>query len=142
MLFRSIPNEVPALDCDCNEFEGISFFSDGIQLSKHFNLGQLSSRAVVVKEKVAAQRGLTTGQIVCNLKNLAVNCLDKIKDKYPDMIVTNAFRLDVASRSNVSDHGMGMAADLQFPSIRPSQYYEIINWIAENVPYKIGRAHV
>jgi hypothetical protein len=129
-------NDVAILDCDCNEFEGISFFSDGIQLSKHFNLGQLSSRAVVVKEKVTSQRGLTTGQIVCNLKNLAVNCLDKIKDQYPDMIVTNAFRLDVTGRTNVSDHGMGMAADLQFPSVRPSQYYEIINWIADNVQYK------
>lgn len=130
------PNTVQALDCDCNEFQGISFFSDLIQLSKHFNLGQLSSRAVVIKEKVAAQRGLTQGQIVCNLKNLAVNCLDKIKDKYPDMIVTNAFRLDQAGRTNVSDHGMGMAADLQFPTLKPSQYYEIVNWIAQNVPYK------
>ena len=100
------------------------------------HLGQLSSKAIVVKEKVTSQRGLTEGQIVCNLKNLAVNCLDKIKEKYPDMIVTNAFRLDVSGRTNVSDHGMGMAADLQFTSIQPNKYYEIVNWIAENIPYK------
>jgi hypothetical protein len=131
-----LQNQVPIADCDCNEFEGINFFSDVIQLSKYFNLGQLSSRAVVIKERVVAQRGLTTGQIVCNLKNLAVNCLDKIKEKYPDMIVTNAFRLDRPDRTNISDHGMGMAADLQFPSIQPSQYFEIINWIAANVQYK------
>lgn len=129
-------NEIQPLECDCNEFEGLNFFPDGLKLSKYFNLGQLSSRAVVVKEKVVAQRGLTQGQIVCNLKNLAVNCLDKIKDKYPDMIVTNAFRLDKSDRTNVSDHGVGMAADIQFPSIQASQYFEIINWIAENVAYK------
>ena len=129
-------NGLTPLDCNCNEFEGRTFFSDNIQLSKYFNLGQLSSRAVVVKEKVTSQRGLTTGQIVCNLKNLAVNCLDKIKEKYPDMVVTNAFRLDKADRKNVSDHGVGMAADLQFPSVQPSQYFEIIKWVADNVPYK------
>ena len=67
---------------------------------------------------------------------MAVNCLDKIKEKYPNMLVTNAFRTDVAGRSNISDHGLGMAADLQFPNVRASQYYEIINWIAENVQYK------
>lgn len=129
-------NQIPLVECDCNEFQGITFFSDNIQLSRYFNLGQLSSRAIVIKEKVVAQRGLSTGQIVCNLKNLAVNCLDKIKEQYPDMIVTNAFRLDKSDRTNVSDHGTGMAADLQFTSIQPSQYYEIINWIAENVAYK------
>lgn len=128
-------NIVPA-ECDCGEFEGLTFFADGLQLSKYFNLGQLSTRAVVIKEKVVAQRGLTEGQIVCNLKNLAVNCLDKIKEQYPDMIITNAFRLDRSDRINSSDHGIGMAADIQFPSITPAKYYEIVNWIAENVPYK------
>ena len=67
---------------------------------------------------------------------MAVNCLDKIKEKYPDMIVTNAFRLDRVGRTNVSDHGMGMAADLQFPTLKPSQYYEIVLWISQNVQYK------
>lgn len=130
------PSIAEPVECDCNEFANVNFFADGIQLSRYFNLGQLSSKAVVVKERVTAQRGLTQGQIVCNLKNLAVNCLDKIKEKYPDMIVTNAFRLDKSGRTNVSDHGMGMAADLQFPSVTPNKYFEIINWIAENVPYK------
>jgi hypothetical protein len=129
-------NDAALIECDCNEFEGVTFFADAIQLSKYFNLGQLSSKAVVVKEKVISQRGLTQGQIVCNLKNLAVNCLDKIKEQYPDMVVTNAFRLDKAGRTNVSDHGVGRAADLQFPTVSPSKYYEIVNWIAENIPYK------
>lgn len=128
--------EVDAIPCDCNEFQGVSVFPDSIKLSKYYNLGQLSSQSAVVKEKVVDQRGLTRGQIVCNLKNLAVNCLDKIKEKYPDVVVTNAFRTDKGGRTNVSDHGTGMAADLQFPSIPASRYFEVVNWIAANVPYK------
>jgi hypothetical protein len=133
---ETLDNQIDPTECDCGEFASTTVFPDNLQLSKFFNLGQLSSRSAVIKEKVTAQRGLTQGQIVCNLKNLAVNCLDKIKTKYPDMIVTNAFRLDKASRTNVSDHGTGMAADIQFPSVQPSQYFEIIKWIADNVPYK------
>ena len=129
-------NNIPVTDCDCNEFQGVTVFPDILKLSKYYTLGDLSSKAVVVKERVIAQRGLNKGQIICNLKNLAVNCLDKIKEKYPDVIVTNAFRLDKAGRSNVSDHGIGMAADIQFPSARPSDYFDIANWIAANIPYK------
>ena len=104
-------------------------------VSKYFTLGQLSSRAIVVKEKVVSQRGLSVPQIVCNLKNLSVNCLDRIKDKYPDMIVTNAFRLDKPGKSS-ADHGTGMAADIQFTKVTASDYFTIVQWIAENIPFK------
>jgi hypothetical protein len=124
------------VECDCTEFQGVTLFPDGLQLSKYFNLGQLSSRAAVVNDRVVAQRGLGRSQIVCNLKNLAVNCLDKIKEQYPDMIVTNAFRVDKEDRTNTSDHGVGMAADLQFTTRRPSDYFQIVQWIAANIPYK------
>jgi hypothetical protein len=121
--------------CDCTEFNSFNEFPDTLKLSRYYNLGELSSRAIVVKEKVTAQRGFTVAQIVCNLKNLSVNCLDKIKTKYPDMIVTNAFRLDKPGKSS-SDHGAGMAADIQFTKASASDYYTIVQWIAENVPYK------
>lgn len=126
----------PVIPCDCNEFEGVTNFPDGLQLSKYYNLGDLSSRAAAVQETVIAQRGLTKPQIICNLKNLAVNCLDMIKEKYPDMIVTNAFRLDNSSGKNISDHGTGMAADLQFTSASTSDYFEIVKWITSNVQHK------
>jgi hypothetical protein len=131
-----VENTVEPQECDCSEFQGVTTFPDGLQLSKYFKLGQLSSQAVVVHEKVTAQRGLGRSQIVCNLKNLAVNCLDKIKEQYPDMIVTNAFRLDREGRTNTSDHGTGMAADLQFTTRKPSDYFAIAQWIAQNIPYK------
>jgi hypothetical protein len=122
------------VNCDCTEFNSFNEFPDSLKLSKYFNLGELSSRAVVVKQKVVENRGLTPAQITCNLKNLAVNCLDKIKETYPDMFVTNAFRLD--KQYTTSDHGTGMAADIQFTKATATDYYTIVQWIAENVPYK------
>jgi hypothetical protein len=120
---------------DCSEFASFNEFPDTIKLSKYYNLGQLSSRAIVVKEKVVPQRGLSTAQIVCNLKNLSVNCLDRIKDQYSDMIITNAFRLDRPGRTS-ADHGLGMAADIQFTKASASDYFTIVQWIAENIPFK------
>lgn len=124
-----------AATCDCTEFNSFNEFPDTLKLSKYYNLGELSSKAIVVKEKVQTQRGLTVPDIVCNLKNLAVNALDKIKTQYPDMIVTNAFRLDKPGKSS-SDHGAGMAADIQFTKASASDYFTIVQWIAENIPYK------
>jgi len=129
-------NSLKGVPCNCTEFNSINEFPGTIKLSKYFTLADLSSNSAVVKEAVVSQRGLPKRQIVCNLKNLAVNCLDKIKDKYPDMFVTNAFRIDKAGRSAVSDHGTGMAADIQFSKASRSDYYSIVQWISENVPFK------
>jgi hypothetical protein len=118
--------------CDCSEFININTFPDSLRLSKHITLGAISTRAVVSSYKVVDFNGLNKADIVCNLKHLAVNCLDKIKDKYPDMIITSGFR----NKSNSSDHGKGMAADLQFRNHSKNQYFEIIKWIEQNVPYK------
>ena len=61
-----------------------------------------------------------------------MNCLDPIKEKYPDMIITSGFRRG----ENQEDHGRGMAADLQFTKRNKAEYYEIARWIKSNVPFK------
>jgi len=121
--------------CDCSEFASLNELPDTAILSRYYTLGDLSSRSKVVKEKVVAQRGLSVSEIVCNLKQLAVNCLDKILDLYPDMVVIDAFRLDTAERIS-TDHGAGMAADIQFTNANPNDYFIIIQNIAKNVPHK------
>ncbi|NBO99973.1 MAG: hypothetical protein EBU90_07560 [Proteobacteria bacterium] len=118
--------------CDCDEFINVNTFPDTLKLSKHFTLGAVSSRAAASSYSVVDFGGLKKSDIVCNLKHLAVNCLDLIKDKYPDMIVTSGFR----SIGTSSDHGRGMAADLQFRTQDKSKYFEIIRWIEQNVPHK------
>lgn len=130
-----IPDNTPNI-LSCEDFKSLSTFPDYLVLSKYFNLGQLSSRSSVIRQPVIDQRGLKKSDIVCNLKNLAVNCLDPIKEKYPNMFVTNAFRKPLGSSAGKSDHEIGCAADLQFANASPKEYFEIAKWIKDNVPFK------
>jgi hypothetical protein len=79
-----------------------------------------------------AQRGLSEAEIVNNLKILGVNCLDKIREKYPDVMITSGFRIGPEN----SDHNIGCAADLMFRKTSFEEYKEIADWIYQNVPYK------
>jgi mitochondrial fission protein ELM1 len=63
-----------------------------MKLSKYFTLGDLSTRPAATSYAVKDQNGLTAAEIVGNLKHLAVNVLDKVKEQYPDMIITSGFR--------------------------------------------------
>ena len=104
-----------------------------LQLSTHFNLGQLSKYSVVSKTAIptGGQHGLTQQKIIDNLKTLAVHALDPIKNQYPNMFVTNAFR----PAKGTSQHERGQAADMQFTGVSKSEYYEIAQWIRANVPH-------
>lgn len=115
--------------------------ADNIRLSTHFQLGMLSKHALEAPSAVVAQHGLSVEQIVQNLQVLCQNSLEKIKGKYPDVIVTSGFRSAAAQKGvkygakDVSKHELGMAADLQFSRADRNQYYEIAKWIKDNVPY-------
>lgn len=141
-MVDSVPNEststeeLPPItpestECSCEEFKQYKTFPDTIKLSKYYTLGSLTTRTPAASYELVANKGLSKAQIACNLKTLAVNCLDKIKDKYPDMLITNAFRATGAANS---DHETGCAADLQFKNHSFSQYYEIVQWIYQNIP--------
>lgn len=108
--------------------------ADNLKVSPNFNLGQLSKHTPAGSHTIRAQHGLTSTEIVGNLQLLAVNCLEKIKARYPDMVVTSAFR---SSTGGKSQHERGMAADMQFPRANKNkaEYYEIAKWIKDNVPY-------
>ena len=112
-------------------------FDDNLQLSKYFNLGQLSNKSALPQVRVHAQRNLSSAEIVCNLKLLAVNSLDKIKERYPDMFVSNAFRNPEGASAGRSQHEIGQAADIQFHSANKNKdlYYDIVLWIKDNVPH-------
>jgi len=89
---------------------------------------------------LVAQRGLTEKQIVYNLKQLTVNCLDPIKAKFPDMKINSAFRpvttTVTGSNSETSDHGLGAAADIKFTNTRFKDYRDIAQWIVQNIPHR------
>ena len=104
-----------------------------LPLSNHFTLGQLSKNSVVAKTKIqkGGNKGFTQKQIIDKLKTLAIHVLDPIKDQYPDMIVTNAYR----GKSTGSQHNVGEAADIQFPGVAKREYYTRVQWIRENIPH-------
>lgn len=123
--------EIKPIPGSCDAFLNRTDIPDSTMLSKHFSLGSLTTGVALPSErnKVRAHMGKSIGQIVCNLKQLAENTLDPIRDHYPNMIITNAFRLN----TNGSQHNIGSAADTQYPGVAKKDYYEIAKWIKDNV---------
>jgi len=126
-----VPEET---DCDFIRNMDTSKFSSSLVLSKYFNLGQVTSNWT---RKPCNQFGLTPQDIVCNLRNLCVNVLDPIKERWPNMIITNAFRKpgDVSASSKVSQHYKGQAADIVLGGFSRTEHYEAIQEIQQLVPY-------
>lgn len=109
-------------------------FADTYRLSTNYDLGDLSSRAVVSKYKVRPQHGLTVPEIVENLQNIAVNVAEPILALRSDMIVTSGFRR-AKSPTSRSQHERGQAIDIQFVNASKRDYYEIANLIRKEVPF-------
>jgi hypothetical protein len=124
----------PILDAEIDSFE---YFPDTFILSKKgkrtFILGKLLKGKGLV-----AQRGLTEKEIVQNLRNLAINVLDPIQAKYPNMKISSGWRRlgDLKVSVENSDHDIGGAADLQFDNVESAGYIDIANWISKNIPHK------
>jgi hypothetical protein len=121
-----------SLPVDVSEFTNYGSFPDSLKLSKYIYLGDVTTRPSATSFALQAQMGLTKAQIVGNLKYLAVNVIDVIKEKYPDMVITSGFRAGISD----SDHNIGKAVDLQFKARSFSEYHAIAKWIKSNVPYK------
>lgn len=106
-------------------FIGQTNFTGEEQISKYAKLKDLSTNAIF-GHKVRAQGGLTEGQIVSNLQNVAVNVIDRLAEKYGrgSFIITSGFRPEAQSRGGqgLSQHGLGQAVDIQFPTLATSEY--------------------
>jgi hypothetical protein len=105
---------------------------DNLRLTPHFTVGQLSKYTPAGSHIVRAQLGYSASQIVSNMQLLAINCLEPIKEHWPEMRVTSCFR---TLNNGKSQHEKGMAADMQFASANrnPALYYEYAQWIKENI---------
>jgi GH24 family phage-related lysozyme (muramidase) len=117
-----------------NEIAGMTSYPSDLQLSKSYTLGGLTSGG---SRPVVDQQGLTKAQIVSNLKVLAENVLDTVKSMYPAININSGFRRpgDVADSSPTSQHYLGQAADIGFPSFNRTQIYEAVQEIQKAVPY-------
>ncbi len=105
-----------------------------MQLSRYFQLADLSVRCIY-PHHVNAQAGLKAEELICNLAHLSQNVLDKLMAQYPGLRVNCGFR---AYTTGKSQHEVGEAADLQWPSIKLgslSKYLEIAHYIKDSLPF-------
>ena len=110
-----------------------------IRLSKYFTLAQflnpaLGAVSIPMGGKTVAGRTFTAQQLLQNMRDLCVLCLDPIKHRYPQMTITSTFR----NNNNGSAHNVGWAADMQFSAhgFTGGQLLNVINTIAGlGIPY-------
>jgi hypothetical protein len=104
------------------------------KISSNYKLRNLSLDCTF-PHKIKAQRGLSERDIVCNLQNVAINILEPIREKYPNLIINSAFRGNPSLQGKVSQHEKGEAIDLQFRGLLPKDYLDVSDWIIKNVAF-------
>lgn len=127
------PNKAVSNDCG-SDIHNRTDFPPDLKISKYFTIGSMTKNNT---RPIIPQMGLTKDQIACNMKLLAINCMDIIKDMYPNMIITSGFRRpgDVAASSKNSRHYYGEAVDIQFPGMNREGVYNAIKKIAAAIDY-------
>jgi len=103
----------------------------GMKISDYFTL-----KDVMVSGKLRAFGGFSQRDMIANMRCLAVNCLDPIRDKYPSLFLTSGFRDYVPKGgSSTSQHMLGQAVDMKFNGFSKTQYFDIVKWIGANIPH-------
>jgi uncharacterized Zn-binding protein involved in type VI secretion len=134
------PKSPGPLSKDCADIASITPFPtgdaiDAIVLTTNYTVGKMtrSPNTTFDNPLRSASSGLSVEEIVCNLKLLAVNCVEPIRAKYPNLVLTNSWR--PPSSNPKSQHPKGQACDLQFRGVGKSEYYVIAQWIKDNISY-------
>ncbi len=75
--------------------------------------------------------------IMLNLETLTINCLDPIKQQYPNLVITSGLRVRELNKavggSQNSEHRLGRAVDIVVPG---TFTYEVFNFIvSNNIPH-------
>jgi hypothetical protein len=135
------PSKAPGpLSKSCSDIASITPFPTGnaiddIVLSPNYTVKKMTRYPSTTFDNAlrTPSQGLSVEELVCNLKLLAVNCLEPIRAQYPNMVLTNTWR---PMGSNLkSQHPLGMAADMQFRGIAKKDYYTIAQWVKDNISY-------
>jgi len=124
------PNPSPVVPVDAMTYGDIDY---NMQLSPNYKLKDLTTGAVF-PHTIAAQNGLSTDDIINNLKALCVNILEPLREQYSGFNINSGFRRG----SSGSQHNKGMAVDIQFPALsipNSAGYNPIIEWVRINLPF-------
>jgi GH24 family phage-related lysozyme (muramidase) len=134
---KATPEDKPAvaLNTNCESLKD-SDITSSYKLSTLFTLGDVLKGSSGIPK--GTNYGLTASEIVCNLKGLAIHCLEPIKSKYPNMVITNTWRSEKVNNSvggsKTSDHLTGSAADIQLSGFNRKQHFDAIVDIQKILP--------
>jgi uncharacterized protein YcbK (DUF882 family) len=119
----------------CGDINNQETIGNSLKISNFFTIGNFTN-AAASKAQLRAFRGNTIQDMACNLKALAEQCIDPIKQQYPNVIISSGFRDFVPEGGALnSQHLYGQAADLQFPGFSKLQYFDVAQWIKANVNF-------
>jgi GH24 family phage-related lysozyme (muramidase) len=115
-----------AIPTSCDAIMKETDFTWNYRLSENFSL---KNTVVGSNPELPSQcYGKSAAEIVCNLKHLAVNVLEPVKSKYPNMIITNTWRSESKNKrvggSATSKHMTGQAVDIQFRGFNKKQTFD------------------
>ena len=127
-------NNVKLVPASCDILYSMDKFSPSLQLTPRINLGMLTKNGSRVPRAV---RGISAQDVVCNLKTLSENCLDRIFEMYPSAIITSGLRIpgQTAGESSRSQHHLGQAADIIINGFSRREHYEAVLELQKVVPY-------
>ena len=121
---------------DCSDiYDHVGVFPGNFVLSPNFTLAMLTTETFVSNVQLRAQAGLTQKDIVCNLRQLCVNILEKLFELYPtkDWRVNSGFRqASLTDSGKISQHGLGQAVDVEFLNMTKSEKYEFARDFLQN----------
>lgn len=107
-------------------------WNDSTPLTTNFTIGKLT-KCVAGSGTVKAQNGLSEKEILCNLKQLAENCLEPLVEKYGKSKVQ--INSGLRNGSGKSQHDKGQAADVHLRGFSQDEFIEAMKWIRDNLPF-------
>lgn len=81
---------------------------------------------------ITPQLGLLEDDILYNLSLVAVNILEPLRQRYPNIIVTSGFR---QVNNGISQHERGEAVDIQIRNQTPTLLYEVADYISKHLAF-------
>lgn len=81
---------------------------------------------------IKPQLSLLEDDIVYRLALLAVNILQPLKNKFPNIVVRSGFR---EVNSGISQHELGEAVDIQITNQTPALLFDVANYIKNKLPF-------
>lgn len=121
-------NGIMPVEPTCDIIYSMDKFSPNLQLTKRVTLGMLTKDGSRVPRAV---RGLSAQEVVCNLKTLSENCLEKVLEMYPNAIITSGLRMG----NSKSQHDIGQAVDVVLNGFSRQEHFDAIKELQKVIPY-------